>query len=129
MKNIFVFTFFSLIVNSGFARTRLHCFEISGTINSSFNYKPIINTMFIFRDGNKVDTVFTDSSGNYKYEVYFWPPCDKKNNKKFWKSERSILITCTDKLTTILYRPKQWARLCEGEKIPERSVMRKDMII
>lgn len=105
------------------------CFEISGKITSLSTDQPISNTQFIFKDGSRIDTVFTDSSGNYRYEVYFWPPCDKKNNKMFWKSERSILVTCTDKLTTILYRPKQWARMCEGEKIPDRSVMRKDMFI
>ena len=128
MKAKLFLILFLFAVAPGFAKTRIHCFDITGKVLDASG-QPIANAMIIFHKGKMLaDTVHTDKDGNYKHTEAWWPPCDRKTSRKFWKGEQTATVTYLDKTISFTYVPREWARICEGEKIPKRKTMQKDLV-
>lgn len=122
---IFILTLNFLTVQG---KTKLRCFEIKGKVLDKMNI-PISNQMLIFHRGKwNADTVYTDSSGNYKHTEAYWPPCNRKNRRKFWRTSISVTVCYGETQVTFEYIPKAWLQVCEGDKTLKPKVMNKDII-
>lgn len=124
IRHILLAFFVISMLPYSFGKTYLHCFIISGKITDS-SAKPVANEMLIFNPGKwNVDTVYTDQNGFYSYTIAYWPPCNRKASKKFWRTSQEIVVSGKVPFTTILYKPKYWLRPCEGRPRKPKTMTR-----
>lgn len=113
-----VFLFLLMICVSEFvvAKTRLHCFSITGQVFDSRTQKPVANIKLILKIQGKIDTIQVDDHGFYRYKVSFFPPCGSglfSRSSKFKRHFQTLELYYGEKLQAIKYKPKKYLRVCD----------------